>query len=154
MKKSYHDHFSPLKFKEGFTIIPSVLHPHSKGFVTLNNANPFIKPLIYSGFFKDSRDIKVVIEGIKKTLNLVTKSWHFVKFGTKFYSKPNPACYPRFRAFTDSYWECIIKHFTYTTYHDVGTCKMGPQTDNESVVNSRLQVIGIKGDPNKLFIFS
>ena len=62
-----------------------------------------------------------------------------------YYLEPNPACYPKNEPFTDSYWECIAKHFTYTTYHDVGTCKMGPKSDTESVVNPRLQVQGITG---------
>lgn len=145
MKNSYYNHFNPLKFKEGFTIIPSVLHPYSRGFITLKNSNPFIKPLIYSGFFKDSRDVKTIVEGIKKALDLVTKSYSFKRFGTKFFAKPNPACYPKNEPFTDAYWECIAKHFTYTTYHDVGTCKMGPKIDPESVVNPRLQVQGITG---------
>jgi len=145
MKNSYYNHFNPLKFKEGFTIIPSVLHPYSRGHITLKNSNPFIKPLIYSGFFKDARDVKTIVEGIKKALNLVTKSYSFKRFGTKFFAKPNPACYPQNEPFTDAYWECIAKHFTYTTYHDVGTCKMGPKSDTESVVNPRLQVQGITG---------
>ena len=51
----------------------------------------------------------------------------------------------RFEAFSDVYWECIVRHFTYTLYHDVGTCKMGPKSDLESVVDARLKVHGIKG---------
>ncbi len=46
------------------------------------------------------------------------------------------------QAFTDDYWECIIRHFTYITYHDVGTCKMGPSREN-SVVDARLKVHGL-----------
>ena len=146
MKQSYYDHFSPLKFKEGFTLLTTLLHPYSRGFITLKNANPFEKPRIFSGFFKDSRDVKTIIEGIKKTLELVTKkNGAFAKYGAKLYSKPNPACYPKFQPFTDDYWECITRHFTYTTYHDVGTCKMGPETDSDSVVDSRLKVHGISG---------
>ena len=63
MKDSYHRHFSSLKFKEGFSVIPILLHPYSRGFITLKNTNPFSKPLIHAGFFSDKRDVKVLIEG-------------------------------------------------------------------------------------------
>ena len=96
MKQSYYSHFSPIKLKEGFTLIPALLHPYSRGFITLKDSNPFIKPLIYSGFFKDSRDTQTIVEAIKRTLELVRKSHLLRKFGTKLYSKPNPACYPRY----------------------------------------------------------
>ena len=85
------------------------------------------------------------ILGIKKTLAMVTHSKAFKKFGTRFFNKPNPACFPRFQAFSDEYWECLTRHFTYIIWHDVGTCKMGPQSDSEAVVDSRLKVYGIQG---------
>jgi len=145
MKDSYHRHFSSLKFKEGFSVIPILLHPYSRGFITLKNTNPFSKPLIHAGFFSDKRDVKVLIEGIKKTLALITQSKAYKKFGTKFFSKPNPACFPRFAAFSDDYWECLARHFTYIIWHDIGTCKMGSKSDSEAVVDSRLKVFGIQG---------
>ena len=41
--------------------------------------------------------------------------------------------------------ECKLKRFVGTIYHPVGTCKMGPETDKEAVVDPRLKVYGIKG---------
>jgi len=32
-----------------------------------------------------------------------------------------------------------------TIYHPVGTCKMGPESDSEAVVDPRLRVRGIQG---------
>ena len=40
---------------------------------------------------------------------------------------------------------CIIKRGANTIYHPVGTCKMGPETDDQAVVDARLRVYGIKG---------
>ena len=82
-----------------------------------------------------------MLEGVKLSLDLVQKSKAFKKFGVNFYAKPNPAC-AQFQYMSDDYWECIIRHFSYITYHDVGTCKMGPNP-GEDVVNSRLQVHGV-----------
>ena len=40
---------------------------------------------------------------------------------------------------TDSYWECIIRHFAATDYHPVGTCKMGAFDDPTTVVTPELK---------------
>jgi len=47
--------------------------------------------------------------------------------------------------YSDSYWECLIKHWSQSLYHPAGTCKMGPDSDRESVVDPRLRVRGMRG---------
>jgi choline dehydrogenase-like flavoprotein len=49
-------------------------------------------------------------------------------------------------AFSDSYWECCVRHFTFTIYHPVGTCKMGViDKDEMAVVDPQLRVRGTTG---------
>jgi choline dehydrogenase-like flavoprotein len=43
-------------------------------------------------------------------------------------------------AFSDSYFECFLRHWSHTIYHSVGTCKMGPRSDPLSVVDAQLRV--------------
>lgn len=31
--------------------------------------------------------------------------------------------------YSDAYWECAIRYFTYPLYHDASTCPMGPKED-------------------------
>ncbi len=97
MKPSYFKHFKPLKLREGFSLITTLLHPYSKGQIVLSSADPFSHPLIVPNFFSDPRDMKVMIDGLKQALRLVVSSKAFAKFGAKFYNKPNPACYPKFQ---------------------------------------------------------
>lgn len=142
MKPLYFRHFEPLKKKDGFTMYPQLLHPYSRGQIRLKSRNPLEKPLIESNFFTDERDMKTMIKAIKDALDLVYKTKAYQKVGARLYNKPNPACL-NFKAFSDAYWECIVRHFTFFLWHDVGTCKMG--NDAMSVVNARLQVYGIDG---------
>jgi choline dehydrogenase len=41
--------------------------------------------------------------------------------------------------------EAYVRQHTSTTYHPVGTCKMGPATDPMAVVDAHLKVHGIDG---------
>ena len=40
---------------------------------------------------------------------------------------------------SDAYWLCYVDHLTFTLYHPVGTCKMGPPTDPQAVVDPQLR---------------
>ncbi len=47
--------------------------------------------------------------------------------------------------YSDGYWECYLRHYTFSLYHPVGTCKMGSLDDPMAVVDSRLRVRGMSG---------
>ena len=51
--------------------------------------------------------------------------------------------YSRYHLNSDAYWECIIRAKTGPENHQAGTCKMGPESDPEAVVNNELRVHGI-----------
>ena len=46
---------------------------------------------------------------------------------------------------TDDELKDFIRKFIGTIYHPVGTCKMGPDSDNMAVVDHQLRVRGIEG---------
>jgi len=135
--------WSPLTLREGFTILPVLVHPKSRGSVKLRSANPKDPPVINPNYFSDPLDIKVLVAGIKKSISF-GESMFFKKFGAKFYDVPLEFC-RKFAAYSDAYWNCAVRYFTYPLYHDAGTCKMGPSTDPQSVVDSRLRVHGVRG---------
>lgn len=46
---------------------------------------------------------------------------------------------------SDDYWKCYAIQMASTLYHPTGTVKMGPDSDHDAVVDSTLQVKGVKG---------
>ena len=49
--------------QDGFHILPTVLHPYSRGSVRLASTDPFQPPIIEPGYLTDGRDVTVLIEG-------------------------------------------------------------------------------------------
>lgn len=134
--------YGPIKGRDSFMIFPMILRPKSRGRIMLKDGDYRSKPLIYPNYFSDPGDVAVMIKGVKLVLN-ITSQPAMKKIGTTLYRKPIPKCAP-FGFGSDAYWECMARHFTLTIYHQSGTCKMGPAADRGAVVNSRLQVHGVK----------
>lgn len=60
----------------------------------------------------------------------------------------NPNVYPKCGKLgiqSDAFWECVIRHYSQTIYHPVGTCKMGPSSDPMAVLRHDLCVYGVEG---------
>ncbi|OXA40594.1 glucose dehydrogenase [FAD, quinone] [Folsomia candida] len=133
--------YKELSYRDTYTALPVLLRPKSKGLIRLRSAHPFVHPYIYPNYLAHPDDVAVLVEGIKIALaHSVTPAMQ--QFGVHLHAKPYPQCV-QFGPFTDNYWACCARHYTSTIYHPVGTCKMGPVSDPESVVDSRLRVIGI-----------
>jgi choline dehydrogenase len=120
---------------DGYSIVTTLLRPHSRGEVRLKSNNPFDSPAIDLRFFEDPRDLDVVLRGLKiarKTANADPLHKY-----TKNEIKPGVGCQ------SDEDLKEYIRDNVETTYHPVGTCKMG--NDDMAVVNERLKVHGLKG---------
>ena len=66
------------------------------------------------------------------------KTKMFKSLGAKSLSRIHPACSDHSYG-SNSYWECFVRHNTYSLYHPVGTCKMGASDDPTAVVDSHLR---------------
>ena len=127
---------------DAFMIYPMVLRPKSRGRVMLKTKHPLVYPLIYSNYLTHPYDVRVSVNGIKKTLELLETD-AFKKIGVRLHDIPIPTC-AHLGFGTDAYWECHARHFTFTIYHYSGTCKMGAVDDPTTVVDPRLRVKGIQ----------
>lgn len=133
--------FGPINNKDVWSVIPMLLRPKSRGFIKLRSRNPLDYPLIHPNYFQDDFDMKTLIEGVKIGVAL-SKTPAFKKYGSDFHKWPDCKHIPEF---SDAYWECMIRLYSVTIYHPVGTCKMGPYWDPDAVVDPQLRVYGIKG---------
>ncbi|XP_051156152.1 glucose dehydrogenase [FAD, quinone]-like [Leptopilina boulardi] len=121
-----------------------LLSPKSRGYVKLNETDPFMgNPIINFNFFSNSSDLEELIEGTRLGLKLANTT--AVKESIfKFDSTPLTGC-EQYEFNTENYWRCSAAQYTVSLYHSSGTCKMGPRNDSEAVVDARLRVYGIKG---------
>lgn len=84
-------------------------------------------------------DINTGITGIRINMNLM-KTKSLQDLGTAYETPHHPGC--KEHVFdSDAYWECYIRHKTFTVYHQACTCKMAP--DETGVVDNQLRYLNI-----------
>ncbi|KOX71155.1 Glucose dehydrogenase [acceptor] [Melipona quadrifasciata] len=115
---------------------------NNTGVIELRSDDPFDHPLIYPNYLDHPLDVATLVEVMKFMIEL-SKTASLKRYGSEVNPKPFPGC-ENTPEFTDEYWECVVRHYTLTVYHPVGTCKMGPSTDPQAVVDSQLRVYGVK----------
>tara|TARA_B100000780_G_scaffold43732_1_gene27150 strand:- start:1821 stop:3425 length:1605 start_codon:yes stop_codon:yes gene_type:complete len=118
---------------DGYSVVPTLLKPKSRGFVGLKSSSFLDDPIIQPNFLSHEDDLKILVTGTKKALDVLNAN------AFSPYRKEN--IMPK-----DKSDEGIIEHIKKsleTVYHPVGSCKMG--SDKMSVVDNTLKVHGIDG---------
>lgn len=140
----YYDQvFEPILYQDAFTVVPLLLRPYSRGYIEITSANPYTAPKIVPNYLSDPRDVKVIVEGAKIGY-AISQTAAMGRINTTIHNIPTPGC-ERHQFLSDEYWECQARHYTMTVYHPVGTCKMGPKSDEFAVVDERLKVRAVSG---------
>jgi choline dehydrogenase len=120
--------------QDGFTILPSLLRPASRGSLHLRSAAPLDHPIIQPNFCSHENDRKVLLEATKKAIEVMDAD-AFAPFRKRRFSPPDISS-------DGAIWDHIQRQVE-TIYHPVGTCKMG--NDEAAVVDDQLRVHGIGG---------
>ena len=123
---------------QGITILPTLIHPKSRGSVTLSGPSIHDLPIIDVNYLDHPDDVRTVVEGMKFIKDL-EKTDAFKKYGLHMIQE-DFLC-GNYEPFSDAYFECFAREMVFTCYHPVGTCAMGSNS-NDSVVDHRLQVHG------------
>jgi choline dehydrogenase len=119
----------------GITIITHQLRPESRGSVHVTAADARKPPVIRFNFLSDRADRDCLLAAMR-TVRRIVEAQPLAWLGAEEFA-PGP------EAKSDDALIDFVTRTAETTYHPVGTCKMG--SDPAAVVDDRLRVRGIAG---------
>jgi len=119
----------------GFTLLPGLVAPKSRGQVELRSPNPREAPVIDPNVLAEEEDLAVLVEGLKLGRKLL---------GARAFDpyRGEEHC-PGAGAQSDAALSDHARSTVQTIYHPCGTCKMG--SDTRAVVDQELRVRGLAG---------
>ncbi|HTR82856.1 MAG TPA: GMC family oxidoreductase N-terminal domain-containing protein [Reyranella sp.] len=137
--------FTPASYKEGvqstlddfpgMTIASWQQRPDSIGYVRAKSADPFAAPTIQPNYLAAESDRTVLLAGMKIARKLLHS-----KPLEKYYDREE---FPGSEKQSDEELMTAAKQRGTTTFHLMGTCRMGPDSDPTSVVDDQLRVRGL-----------
>ncbi|MBI5892032.1 MAG: FAD-dependent oxidoreductase [Nitrosomonadales bacterium] len=130
------DHARKLHLGHGFSSHIDVLHPYSRGTVSLASTDPRDALLIDPAFLSDERDIRMMLKAGQIQQRIIESG--------PFDAIRGEMLYP-VRSGDIVAMEADIRNRADTQYHPAGTCRMGPDSDALAVVDARLRVKGVEG---------
>ena len=119
----------------GFTLRVGPVNPESRGEIKLRSADPADKPRIRANYLQSDFDLRTMISGIRMTREIIAQKAFDPYRGRELAPGPGQT--------DDAALEAWLRATAMTTFHPVGTCKMG--NDAMAVVDARLKVRGIEG---------
>ncbi len=139
--------FSPASYRQGFVGLldefPGMTcgvwqhRPESVGYVRARSTDPFQDPAIQPNYLKDPMDQRVMVAGMKLARRLL----HTPQLAGFFDGDTLPG--PEVQ--TDDEYLDFARRYGSTSYHLIGTARMGPTTDRTAVVDDELRVHGLQG---------
>jgi choline dehydrogenase len=139
--------FTPASYKDGvqsrlddfpgMTVASWQQRPESVGHVRVRSADPFAPPVIQPNYLAAEGDRRVLLAGMKLARRLLAS-----RPLSRYYDReefPGPAVQ------SDDELLAAAKQRGTTTFHLMGTCRMGPESDSTAVVDDQLRVRGVEG---------
>ena len=139
--------FTPASYKEGeqgkledepgMTVASWQQRPESRGFVRARSADPFEAPIIQTNYLKAELDRRVVIAGMKLARRLLAATPLAPYYEREDFPGPGVQS-------DDEFLDAATRRGQ-TTFHPGCTCRMGPASDPNAVVDDELRVHGLEG---------
>lgn len=125
----------PVPTGAGCTLNSYYLRPKSRGTVQLQSADPSDPPLIDPNYLADPHDLEMSVRGFKLMRRIMGQG-ALAAVGAREH-------FPAGQVQTDADCADYIRAHGRTSYHPVGTCRMG--SDDDAVVDPALRVRTIDG---------
>ncbi|MGD1925700.1 MAG: GMC family oxidoreductase [Paracoccaceae bacterium] len=139
--------FTPASYAEGFqgslerepgmTVAAWQQRPDSHGTCLIRSNDPFEQPAIDPNYLAEESDRQVLLSGMRIARTLLASDPLKPFYEREMYPGPDVQS-------DDELLACAKERGT-TTFHPMGTCRMGPNTDPSAVVDDELKVHGIDG---------
>ena len=122
----------------GYTVHACHLRPRSRGRILLASPNAADHAIIEPDYLGDAEgfDLKMMIECVRLSREILAQP--------AFAPYRGDEIFPGANAQDDSAIEAFIRAKAETIYHPVGTCHIGRDDDNDSVVDPQLRVRGVE----------
>jgi choline dehydrogenase-like flavoprotein len=121
--------------RSGVTVGSVLLQPQSTGTVRLASADPLDTPVIDPRFLSEESDLSALVEAVR-----LTQRYLAAPSLRPWVDRMYPAA-----AATDAEIAEHVRQDSGTTFHPVGTAKMGSDTDPMAVTDAALRVRGVAG---------
>jgi len=129
------DHGRKTVFGHGYSCHVCLLHPKSRGSVTLDSADPLAPPRIDPAFLADPDDLARMVRGFQRMRQILAQPALAALGGRELAASAG--------ARTEAQIADFIRQHADTIYHPVGSCRMGPGPLD--VVDAELRVHGLQG---------
>jgi choline dehydrogenase/4-pyridoxate dehydrogenase len=132
-------YLAPFKapFQDGFACRIVMLHPESRGEVTLQSQDPGAHPLILQRFLATDADWKALRAGVSLAREVAAQPAMRPYIAREILPGEGKS--------TEADIDAHIRKTSITVHHPLGTCRMGPANDPLAVVDPALRLRGIEG---------
>jgi choline dehydrogenase len=126
-----------LEREPGMTVAAWQQRPESSGFVRVQSADPFAAPVIQPNYLAQEHDRRVLLAGMRLARKLLSSRPLAPYYECEAFPGPHVVR-------DDELLDAARQRGT-TTFHPMGTCRMGPASDHSAVVDDQLRVHGLEG---------
>lgn len=120
------------------TAVVSLNVPRSRGRVTIRAADTRERPSIQPSLLSDDADMRILCDGLRAAAGFIRNGPLGAALGSEMPLSPPVEA-------DDAVLEAFVRSVAGTNFHPAGTCRIGPVSDNDSVVGSNLNIHGLEG---------